>query len=151
MSLPDYGGSIDSFLYLHYLAIGFDRQEAVLSFIQMADMIRPGKIRLNMESSGSLIKLAREGKSELLCEALAALHEKYFCKKAETVDENEFQKMIKNALDRDASYEQRKKAIDALGEIGDGRAIDYLQNICDNEIGMEGLDARAAIDKILRR
>ncbi|MGH2740051.1 MAG: hypothetical protein ACRDH6_06190, partial [Actinomycetota bacterium] len=77
-TLPNRGGDVGSYLYLHYVAEGMDLGDLAAALARHVDAIRAGQIRLEPTTAAELKALAAsQGTSEIL-EVLALLRERYF-------------------------------------------------------------------------
>ena len=157
LSESNYGDSVDSYLYLYYVAEALGLAECSEAFLMRVDTIRPGMIRLNTEAANDLLSLARSGKNPSIEKVLKELVQRYIIpKKTSTtkVDREELRLLIQQ-LEEVANHsrwpdaEKDVKAIERLAEIGDPQAINVLTRVARRGMLTDVIDAaEKAIDKI---
>ena len=77
LSASNYGGSVDSYLYLNYVAEGLGQSGYSRAFLRRVDAIRAGMVRLNSSTANDLIGLARTSKNPAAIQVVKGLVEKY--------------------------------------------------------------------------
>lgn len=138
----NYGGGVETYLHLHYVADGVGLSDCASVFLLRVDEIRPEKIRLISQEAEELRSLARSGKTSGIERVLKELVNTYIIparlsvKSVDTEEVNRLIRILEQALEqgeKSRDYEKAKKAdeealevIKKLGEIGNPRAIPAL-------------------------
>ncbi len=73
----NFGGSVDAYLYLHYVAEGAGLSDCSAAFADRVDQIAPGKLRLNAEFADPIRAMGRGAKAAKLREVLETLVNTY--------------------------------------------------------------------------
>jgi hypothetical protein len=138
-TLENYGGSVDPYLYLYYIAEGAGLSNpSSSSFLWRVDQIRPGNVRLSSQRANDLVNLARIANDNQIIEVLSQLLTKYVVPKQTSkpkANSDEINHLIQQLLT--GNDNQQEQAAKMLGELGDTRALEPLMSAGRNTLSLK--------------